>query len=310
MINFRFHLVSLTAVFLALAVGIGVGAAVVDQATVDLLRRQLDQVETRRDRTNSENAALRTELARWDDFSRQAGDQVVSGRLQDVPLLLVAVEGVDRGSMASLRESVVAAGATYEGTVWLTSKWRLVQPDHARELGGIVGGLVGEERPDVVRRAALGRLAESWAGGDRAPLLAALAAAAFATFEAPAASPAPLSSLPLQGTRYVIVSGEGAAVPSESLAVPLTELLALEGGIPIVAAEPGAAAPKPEDRPPFVGPLRANSDVAARLSTVDNVDDYRGRVAVVLALDVLGQGRTGHFGVRPGAQRLVPEPAP
>ena len=310
MINFRFHLVSLTAVFLALAVGIGVGAAVVDQATVDLLRRQLDQVEARRDRTNSENALLQAEIARWDDFSRQAGDQVVQGRLQGIPLLLVAVEGVDRGAMEALRETVVAAGARFEGTVWLTSKWRLGEPDHARELGSIVGGLVGEERPEVVRRAALGRMAESWTHGDRIPLLAALAAAAFAAYEAPTDPPAPLSSLPLQGTRFVLVSGQKAAVPSESLAVPLTEQLARQGGVQIVAAEPGVVEDKPEERPSFVGLLRGNGDVAARLSTVDNVDDYRGRVAVVLALDVLGQGRTGHYGVRPGAQRLVPEPAP
>ena len=310
MINFRFHLVSITAVFLALAVGIGVGAAVVDQATVDLLRRQLDQVEARRDRTNSENAALRAEIGRWDDFSRQAGDQVVAGRLQDVPVLLVAMEGIDRGSVESLRDTVAAAGAEFEGTVWLTSKWRLERPDHARELGSIVGGLVGEERAEVVRRAALTRVAGSWAANDRAPLLAALAGAAFAVYEAPTDPPAPLSSLPLEGTRFVVASGEKAIVPNESLAVPLTEALALAGGVPLVAAEPAAVGAEPDDRPVFVGPLRGNGDVAARLSTVDNVDDYRGRVAVVLALDGLDQGRTGHFGVRPGAQRLVPEPSP
>ncbi|MBV9664035.1 MAG: copper transporter, partial [Actinobacteria bacterium] len=44
MINFRYHLVSLTAVFLALAIGIAMGATVVDQATVKLLRSQLESV--------------------------------------------------------------------------------------------------------------------------------------------------------------------------------------------------------------------------------------------------------------------------
>ena len=44
MINFRFHLVSLTAVFLALGIGIAVGATVVDRATVDFLETRLKGV--------------------------------------------------------------------------------------------------------------------------------------------------------------------------------------------------------------------------------------------------------------------------
>ena len=42
MINFRFHIVSLIAVFLALALGIVMGATVVNRAIVDRLNRHSD----------------------------------------------------------------------------------------------------------------------------------------------------------------------------------------------------------------------------------------------------------------------------
>jgi len=44
MINFRFHLVSLIAVFLALGLGILVGPSVVDQVIVDRLQREISSI--------------------------------------------------------------------------------------------------------------------------------------------------------------------------------------------------------------------------------------------------------------------------
>jgi len=58
----------------------------------------------------------------------------------------------------------------------------------------------------------------------------------------------------------------------------------------------------------FVGLLRG--DIAsARLSTVDNLESAMGQTAVVLALEDLGVPRFGHYGVGPGAQRVLPAPA-
>ena len=45
MINFRFHLASLIAVFLALAIGIVMGSTVVKEATVKGLRSEIHRVE-------------------------------------------------------------------------------------------------------------------------------------------------------------------------------------------------------------------------------------------------------------------------
>ena len=46
MINFRFHVVSLIAIFLALALGVVIGAGVIDRGVVDTLNNRLDSVES------------------------------------------------------------------------------------------------------------------------------------------------------------------------------------------------------------------------------------------------------------------------
>ncbi|MFN8028596.1 MAG: copper transporter, partial [Acidimicrobiia bacterium] len=57
MINFRFHVVSLIAIFLALALGVVIGAGVIDRGVVNTLNDRLDSVEAKSDRIKTENDA-------------------------------------------------------------------------------------------------------------------------------------------------------------------------------------------------------------------------------------------------------------
>ena len=61
MINFRFHLVSLIAIFLALALGVVIGAGVIDRGVVDTLDNRLEHVEAKADRIQVENDVLNGE---------------------------------------------------------------------------------------------------------------------------------------------------------------------------------------------------------------------------------------------------------
>lgn len=309
MVNFRFHLISLTAVFLALAIGIAVGATVVDRATVDALQDQLDRVERGVETTDAENARLGRELGRWDTFAQQGRDIAVAGRLTEVPVLLVGAAGIDRGPVDELQQVLAASGALLQGTVWLTSKFGLERPEDVAALGALVGSEV--RIADVVRGTALTRLATELAGEVPSPLLVALLQAAFVEYDAPAGDPAGLASVPRPGTRFVVVSDPGAAVPNGVLAAPLTVQLARSAGPRVLAAEAGR-----EDRPGdpgvragFVGLLRDDTEVATMVSTVDNLEDFRGRFSTVYAMRDLADGKIGHFGVGPGSTRLVPETA-
>ncbi len=310
MINFRFHLVSLTAVFLSLGIGIAVGATVVDQATVKFLERRLDGVAARLDTTDTQNDQLRRELARWSSFAEQARDEAVAGRLEGVPVLVLGVQGIDRRPLDELRQALASARANLQGTVWFTNKLALAKPEDTTALADLVG--VVPRGSDQVRRSMVALLAGELAGEGPTSLLARLVEAAFVEFEGPAGEAVDITTLPLPETRFVIVSDPGAEVGNETLAVPLTSELALSARSRVLAAEPGRD-PEGRDRPGqralFVGPLRDNAEVSRLLSTVDNLEDFRGRFAAVYALRDLGAGKVGHFGVGPRASRLVPETA-
>jgi len=130
----------------------------------------------------------------------------------------------------------------------------------------------------------------------------------FVDFEPPPSAPADsgrdLSALLLPGTRTVLVSGAGAQVADDQLAIPLAQTMA-EQGAAAIAAESGQDTRG--GRSVFVGLLRNNNDVSGRITTVDNLESLVGQVAVVLAIGDLGAPRYGHFGVGPDAQRLLPQ---
>ena len=341
MINFRYHLVSLTAVFLALAVGIVLGASVVNGGLVDGLRGQLGSVKEDVGRVDQQNQALRREVAAWEDFSTKAAPGLLAGRLQEVPVLLIGVRGIDVERIEELRADLVGADARVQGTLWLTSKMQLDRPEDVRALATAFD--LGTTSPDAVREAVLTRLAsELAAGGISAPIpstigaangvdttvpgatittarlarqggaLAALAEAGFVDIDSPEVGRFDAAAPLMAGTRFVVASGEGADLPDQQGAIVLVRALAAASGTStrVVAVEPGRPANgrDPEVRARFIGPLREQGkDLDARVSTVNNVEDFRGRVAVVLALVDLGVGRVGHYGTGPAADRLVPE---
>ena len=307
MINFRYHLVSLTAVFLALAIGIAMGATVVDQATVKLLRSQLDSVRTRANNTNTQNDVLRAEVSRWRRFADQ-GDELVRGELAGgPPVLIVASHGVDHGTIDALRRTLTTAGATVQGTVWFTAKLKLDKPEDAQALSTVLGATA---KPDALRHAALVSLAGAWAAGNGPGLLPALRDAGFVDFDPPAPGQTDLSAVPAAHSQFILMSDATPDVPNDQVAVPFATELVHDAPATVVIAEPGRdAAPKvPAQRAIFLHPLRGDPTLAGRMSTVDNVEDFRGRMATVLALVGLRSGSTGNYGVGPGADRMLPEP--
>ena len=108
---------------------------------------------------------------------------------------------------------------------------------------------------------------------------------------------------------FVVVSSAGAEVPNELVALPFATDLAQAAAHRVLAVEPAHDSPTRGQLPlraTFVGPLRQAPLTASRLSTIDDLEDVRGRVASVLALADLGQGKVGHYGLGPGATSQLP----
>lgn len=307
MINLRYHIVSLVAVFLALGTGVVMGATVIDRAIVDSLNSRVNSVERSVRSTEAENRRLNDELHVVRDYADQARDLIGRQQLADVPVLVVAVEGIDRKPVDALRQSLLDAQATMAGTVWFTAKMRLESAGEVQALATALGTAPGD--PEALRQVALDRLAVALTGTVEEPNpLVALSASGFVVYDPPpgqAVTAPTFNSLPVPGLRLVLVSGAGGRVGDDELAVPLADAL-LQARAAVVAAESGQDSPG--GRAVFVSALRESDEVAARLSTVDNLESSMGQAAAVLAVGELGVARTGHYGVGPGAQRLLPSP--
>ena len=319
MINFRYHLVSIIAVFLALGIGIIMGTAVIDRAVVDRLERQQDGLRQDIDDVRSENARLRTELNEERDTSQQLADEgsqrLLDGALNGIPVLVVGIRNVETKGLEDLLALLTRAQADYRGTLWFTDRFRLDDPDERSDLAESLG-MRADAAGSALRSAAIDRLSEALRpstspGSDPAvDVLPALRDAGFIDYDAPEGVPADSFATLANGTRVLVVSGLEPPVADRLLMVPFTRgLVAARADRPPapVLAVSGAPALTP-DADTFIGPIRQDGAVGEQLSTVDDIDDFAGRLASVLALADLGAGRFGHFGRGPGAQRLLPAP--
>jgi hypothetical protein len=117
MINLRYHIVSLVAVFLALGLGIVMGSTVIDRVTVDALNNNLEDVRSSVNAIREENRKLSDQVKLGQDFAVGARDQLLRGHLRNIPVMVVAVAGIDRRPVDELRQALVSAQATLQGTI-------------------------------------------------------------------------------------------------------------------------------------------------------------------------------------------------
>ena len=104
MISFRFHVVSITAIFLAIAIGVVVGSTYVDGAVVDRLEQPDPHRRGQRHRgAGGEQPASRTSSESTREYVDLSSEYAVTDRLTDVPVFLTAARGVDEAAVERTR---------------------------------------------------------------------------------------------------------------------------------------------------------------------------------------------------------------
>lgn len=342
MLNFRYHIISLIAVFLALAVGVVMGSTVIDKAVVETLEEQQNDISTRVDEVIAENDALLAAVAEMQERSQRLSDEaghLMAGSLDDVPVVVLAMRGIPSVRVDDLEALLALAGVDAQGTLWFTERLGLGDEEQRRDLARVVGRSENLP-PDVLRGIAVDEVADALVapdggtapseetsadtGGGSEPvvppmgeapspdltpsILGELREAGFVDFEAPPGREAAIAALGTPGTRVLFVTGSAARLDPTEWARPLVE--ALVGQPPGPPRIPLLVVDVHPDGTPeevgFTGALRADDTLSARLSTVSRIDDFAGQLATVLALRDLGEGEVGHFGR--DAQRLIPAP--
>ncbi|MBV8949653.1 MAG: copper transporter [Actinobacteria bacterium] len=320
MINFRFHLASLIAVFLALAIGIVMGSTVVKEATVKGLRAEIHRVERSSNARARQNSALEGQVGDLENYVRESMPHIVLGSLSGVDVAIVAVRGVDGVVARATADLVQQAGGANAGVLWLENSWSLKNPDDARRLGAMLGepdAPVKKIRDDAL--VALGtRLAGTAAtarasgppvtsGGTGGDMLSELMSAGFATFETVgqhAADPFTATAYPTLGARLLVVNATDASSDQQALVGQLAHALAGAKAPTVVANVYHDERGKPS-RGAGVSAITDDSTLSKEISTVDDLDLTEGQVASVLALADLGR-HVGHYGYGDGATAVVP----
>lgn len=364
MINLRYHIVSLTAVFLAIGIGLTLGSTFLDRATVENLNGQLESLEGRladRETRIGELEGRLDQSAATRDALDEQGDALLADRLVGVPVMVLTAEGADGEDVAAASSALVAAGADLRGTLVVTSRFRLDDESSIADLGSLIDD--GSADPSRLRRVAIAALggelrnrqllasepgadaptpadpeespgqdlpseetpaeqpvetpSEEPATGDEAvdpvadepapvgqslALVDGLVETGFLDFTAPAAGIDSPTFPP--GTRLVIVGGSS-DVPDDLILEPLIERMVRATTTPLLGVVTSALVGDGQVGD-AVSVVRQTEGLRELVPTVDSVEHFEGRAALVLALVEVGEGVVGHYGLAEGASQLLP----
>jgi hypothetical protein len=304
LINFRYHIVSLMAVFIALAVGIAVGVSlspsvdegILAQATQD--RKQVTDLRAEIDRRNALDAYRQS-------YDQQVGQVVLAGELSSVRVALVSMPDAPTTATDALTTAIEQSGATVVADVKVGDQvFDPAKADSVDKTLDEVVGLTGttEEMSTATRFGrALGRAITAKGAGTRDVAAkrvgAALAAAGLANVRQDADETAQL---------VIVVSAPSTTpvVPTDQLDAHVQAELALkqQDQAAVVVAGPNSDGLAGTD----VLTVRTTSAAAEVLSTVDVADLSSGVTTTVLAGKEQLLGRHGHYGALARADGPAP----
>ena len=318
MIDFRYHLVSIIAVFLALTVGIVLGTTMLQDPLLDTLRDETAELRGQTEDLRAERDMADRVNAGADRLADAAAEDLLADRLQGLGVVLVQAPGADTDTVASLGERVEEAGGSVTGRIEVRAD--LVDPGNTAFVDELalqvstapssLEGMSGHEKAgtEVARALAQrpGRGPDGEEEGSEGPEYD--PAAALETF-----AEGGLISVhgePAGGADALVVvapstagqAGGGSPQAENTVLAaftsalhPLVEGLVLAGDVPSSRGE---------------GLLARVRREQAGFATVDMAGRPMGDIVAVLALaeDIGGDG--GAYGVGEGVRGFMPDPLP
>ncbi|WP_422752237.1 copper transporter [Micromonospora sp. WMMD708] len=307
MINFRYHVVSLTAVFLALAIGLVVGTAALNGPVADSLKETVNSLRKDNQQMRQSVNSLQKELDMEEDFAAEMAQIILPGKLTGKRVMVLSLP-TGREHTEGVLKMLQTAGATVTGRVDIQDKF--VNPDNNTSLmelavtaarptapaSALPGNGNGVETSSALLASVLLDRSQGTPAvteADRRAVLAAYVNAGYLTSEEKVTGPA---------EAVVVVSGQpyvdkDSAKKDESV-VKIAEQFDRTGAI--VVGGNGSAGGN------LVAVVRGDPVLAQTISTVDNANTVQGQLVTSLALvQQLTEKRTGQYGVGDNAT-LVP----
>jgi hypothetical protein len=309
-ISFRYHIVSIVSVFLALAIGVALGGGPLKGEVDNTLVSQVQTDRQTKLALQSQITALRSSNTFTDDFATTVAPGLIGGTLRGRVVTLVVLPTAQQSDVAALNDLIGVAGGTVGGTVRVGD--RLVDAGDKQlvdELGSQLEGRAPDVDipPDASPYERIGALIARAIGTDTA---------AGATVDGPATSIlGGLSTTSLMSAEgklnrrgglllFVTGAGQGTAEEKQGASTIVSTLVeaADQNTDGVVLAGPVAAARTGGQ----VKAVRDDVTIARDVSTVDSLGRSAGQVVTVMALAGQAAGRTGHYGAVDAADGAMP----
>jgi hypothetical protein len=317
-INFRYHVVSLTAVFLALAIGLVVGTAALNGPVSDALNDRVNALGKDNKQLREQVGHLEDEASRTDDFATQAAPLLLAGKLANRRVLLVSLPS-GRDYVKGVTEMLTTAGATITGHVQIQDKF--TDPSKSVELldladealppgvpaGDIPHNSDGVETSSALLAAVLLARPPLSTGADHSPAVTAADRLAVLSAYAKASYLSVDDNEKVTGAAEAVVVVDGLPYVDRDASARndavVTVVAQFDKAAAIVVTTPGDSGDGN-----VVTEVRGDPTLSKSVSTADNAASPQGTVAAVLALDrQLSGGKAGQYGTGAGASSMLPK---
>jgi len=309
-ISFRYHIVSIVSVFLALAIGIALGGGPLKGEVDNTLVDQVKMDRSVKSDLRGQIRQLKSTNQFTDDFAAQVAPTLLDGSLKGHAVNLVVLPGAEAAAVTSLSDLLTTAGATLGGTLRVgnalldVSNKQLVD-ELGSQLAESASGVEvppdasGYERMGILIARAIGTqdVGGAKVDGTADSILAGLSTAGMMSAE---------GDLNRRADLLLFVAGPGDAGAAGSdgsdaiVTTLVTEADAGTNGVvlagPVSSAQPGGA----------VRAVRDDVTAARDVSTVDTLSRTAGQVVAVMALNGQAHGESGQFGSVDAADGAMP----
>ena len=307
MIDFRYHLVSLISVFLALAVGVVLGAGPLQNSLGTALNDQVTALRENRNATQAKLEQTETAVNERDSYITQAASSLLPGTLASKNVAMVLLPDAKAEDADAIAAQLKNAGATVTGRVSLTSTWvDLSRESYRSTFSGQVQGHLGSTNSKDANGILGEALAKALtANDDSSRVLMDMLSVTVDKSGTPFIS---VDSTPTAAAEMIVVvgprpqasSGKGATVEASPGEDPKAWAKALEG---TAGRAPTVVVGSADGDGGVVGIIRSEK---AKVTTIDSVGQIAASVSTPLALASTRAGTTGHYGFDKGAEAVMP----
>lgn len=305
MINFRYHVVSLTAVFLALAIGLIVGTAALNGPLSDELKHQVNQLSAQNKQYRGQVDLLNADVAQREQFATEVAPQLLANKLTGKSVLVVSMQQSNT-YVDDMIHDLQLAGAKVSGKIEVSDDFvkpannesllqLASQANLTLDIPGLPTNSNGVETAAALLAAVLLNHTPPVQGLARKSVLSAYQDQHMITMDGDVTGPADAVIL-LATPPY---TDEDAAAENQNTVTMIDQFD--EAGKIVVGAAGSAGQGN------VIGAVTGDASLSKTVSTVDNINTPQGQIAAALALtEQIDFDKTGHYGVASSASSLLP----